>query len=658
MKSKGKNVDKVALVQLEQEVNTFRKNIESKEKIIKNMKDDIINAQKQSGTESPKTETTETPKTETTETKTEGTETKTEGTETKTEGAPPPPGPGTAPPPPGPGIRGPPGPPPGPGMRGPPGPPPGPGMRGPPGPPGMRGPPGSTGPTAPGSNKPPSVKVKQFNWGKLPTNKIKGTFFEGVKEDFGIKLDFTKLESKFEAKEKKKEEVGEKTGEEGGENTGGEKTGEEVEKKEKKEKIVLVSFLDGKMTQNINIYLNQFKKYKHDDLCKAAMNIDSSVFATEISVKNLSTYLPPEDALSEIQKFLEAEGNDMSKLNPADVFSYKLSLIPFIKERLSTFFYISSFDSRKNDLLPDINKIMKCTEYVRGSPKIKQLLEIVLHVGNFLNSGNKRLGDAFGFKLETFDKLLDTKSSDNQMTVLDVIVEMVRESKDPELVAFSRGETDIVDAGSKVSLPTIMGDYSKLIKDFEGLSTVMTTVEKTGDDDTFLDKLGVFIAENQAIIDQMKTDVTKMNTDFEGLVKFFGEEPSDTDPEKFFGMWRKFLLAIVESNTKIEKEKEKREKEKKRDEAKKKLKDMNKKPKKDEKKNQTDNTYDEMMSGNIFAQRRKQEEEKKEEEKKEEVKKEEEKKEEEKKEEEKKEEEKIEEEKKEEKKEEEKKEDL
>jgi len=32
MKSKGKNVDKVALVQLEQEVNTFRKNIESKEK--------------------------------------------------------------------------------------------------------------------------------------------------------------------------------------------------------------------------------------------------------------------------------------------------------------------------------------------------------------------------------------------------------------------------------------------------------------------------------------------------------------------------------------------------------------------------------------------------------------------------------------------------
>jgi len=287
--------------------------------------------------------------------------------------------------------------------------------------------------------------------------------------------------------------------------------------------------------------------------------------------------------------------------------SYKLGSIPNISQRMEAFIFISTFDTRKGDLIPDIINISRCTEFIHSNQKIKKLLEVILHVGNFLNSGNNRLKDAFGFKLETFDKLIDTKTTDNSMTMVEVIVDMLRESDQMELVNFPKSEIEIVETGARVSLPTIMAEFTKIIKEYETLGTIATTVEKVSDDDIFLEKLQSFLNENNGMIEQLKQDVAKMNVEFENLVKLFAEDPSQTDPENFFGKWKKFLSAISDSNKKIETEKEKREKDRKRDEAKRlnEEKKNKKKPKGGEDNNQTDDAYGEMKSGNVFAQRRK-----------------------------------------------------
>jgi len=205
--------------------------------------------------------------------------------------------------------------------------------------------------------------------------------------------------------------------------------------------------------------------------------------------------------------------------------------------------------------------------------------------------------DAFGFKLETFDKLLDTKTTDNQMTMLEVMVEMIRESEQSDLVMFTKGEIEIVDSGARVSLPTLMGEFTKLTKDYETLITIVTSVEKSSEDDVFTEKLQSFLNDNNAVIEQMKQDVAKMNVDFESLVKYFGDDPSQTDPEQFFGKWKKFLNSIVDSNSKIDKDREKREKDRKREETKKLKEQKNTKKPKGEENNQTDDAYGEMRSG-------------------------------------------------------------
>jgi len=61
------------------------------------------------------------------------------------------------------------------------------------------------------------------------------------------------------------------------------------------------------------------------------------------------------------------------------------------------------------------------------------LLEIILAFGNYMNSAKR--GPAYGFKLQSLDTLVDTKSSDRRICLLHFIVDTIR-SKMPEIMNF------------------------------------------------------------------------------------------------------------------------------------------------------------------------------------------------------------------------------
>lgn len=50
---------------------------------------------------------------------------------------------------------------------------------------------------------------------------------------------------------------------------------------------------------------------------------------------------------------------------------------------------------------------------IRDDESIKELLTYCLAIGNFLN-GTSNKGDAWGFKLESFERTTDTKSLDGK----------------------------------------------------------------------------------------------------------------------------------------------------------------------------------------------------------------------------------------------------
>ena len=52
---------------------------------------------------------------------------------------------------------------------------------------------------------------------------------------------------------------------------------------------------------------------------------------------------------------------------------------------------------------------------VRSSKALKQVIEYALAIGNYLNGGTNK-GGAWGFKIESLNKLIGTKTLDNKST--------------------------------------------------------------------------------------------------------------------------------------------------------------------------------------------------------------------------------------------------
>jgi len=192
-----------------------------------------------------------------------------------------------------------------------------------------------------------------------------------------------------------------------------------------------------------------------------------------------------------------------------------------------------------------------------------------LHVGNFLNAGNRRLGQAAGFDLETLSKLNDTKTTDNKSTILEVIVEMIKDQT-PELLKFDKSELELIDEGARVSLQTLEADLKNLRKNFDSTAQIAPTISPVTDD-KFPQRYKDFEEKAKVDLETMEKDFSDANAKYEAVVLAFGEDPKKMGPEEFFLVWKTFCGRIAEISDKIDVERDKAEKlrqrEKKKEEA-------------------------------------------------------------------------------------------
>lgn len=88
--------------------------------------------------------------------------------------------------------------------------------------------------------------------------------------------------------------------------------------------------------------------------------------------------------------------------------------------------------------MQQIHAVISGSASVKSSQKLRKILEIILAFGNYLNSSKR--GPAYGFKLQSLDTLLDTKSADKRICLLHYITSTIRQ-KFPELLNF---ETELL----------------------------------------------------------------------------------------------------------------------------------------------------------------------------------------------------------------------
>lgn len=151
------------------------------------------------------------------------------------------------------------------------------------------------------------------------------------------------------------------------------------------------------------------------------------------------------------------------------------------------------------DIKPDIVAGTAACEEVKQSKKFSKILELILLMGNFMNSSSKN-DPAYGFEISYLTKLTNTKDADNKQTLLHYLVDVV-EKKFPEALSFPDDMTH-VDKASRVNMDAIqksMRQMNAAVKNLE--SDLQNNKVPQCEDDKFCEVMRKFAADCRQQVD-------------------------------------------------------------------------------------------------------------------------------------------------------------
>ncbi|XP_071126206.1 inverted formin-2-like isoform X2 [Mytilus edulis] len=451
---------------------------------------------------------------------------------------PPPPGmPGIPPPPPPPplpgmpGIPPPPPPPPLPGMPGvPPPPPPPPGMPGmPPPPPPPPPPPGVDGkiravpaPLSFANTMPqprsiwtptPKHKMKTFNWTKVPAHTIashKNIWKEVLDMEDTIHIEYDTIEQLFS----KQQPV----------------TVKPAEQKKSKQKTEVL-LLDMKKSMNVNIFLKQFK-CSHSEIVDMIVEADINKIGQE-RLRGLQKILPESDDIATVKDY----DGDKSKLGNAEKFFLTLSGLAAFKLRIDGLVLKDDFKLSCDSLRPNIETYIRACEHPLDNESFKVFLRFVLHTGNFLNAGGYA-GNAVGFKINSLNKLMDTRANKPRVTLLHFMVaEATKENKDaldfademyPDLNCATRCSKDNL----TTELKQLKDSVHKLHKNLKGAP------------DDVKNQLKTFVQDAEEEIKQMEKGMKKISDLSKKLASHYCENEKSFKVEELVETLKTFCSKV------------------------------------------------------------------------------------------------------------------
>ncbi|XP_015284431.1 PREDICTED: formin-like protein 1 [Gekko japonicus] len=365
-------------------------------------------------------------------------------------------------------------------------------------------------------------RMPTFNWVALKPNQINGTVFNELNDEKVLQvLDMNDFEEQFKTR---------------AQGPGLEFSGLKVKTSQKAPSKV--TLIECNRAKNLAITLRK-GGLTIDRICKAIQTYDLQALNLDF-LELLMRFLPTEYELTLIRKY-EKEQRPLEELSDEDQFMIKFSKIPRLAERMNIMTFLGNFGDTVQLLLPQLNSIIAGSMSLRSSTKLRQILEIVLAFGNYLNSSKR--GAAYGFRLQSLDALLDMKSTDRKQTLLHYIVRVIQE-KYPDLVNFSN-ELHFLDKAGAVSLDSVLQDVRSLQRGME-----LTRKEFMRQDDSAV--LKDFLKANTEVMEKLQADSKTAQEAYEATVEYFGENPKTTPPTMFFPTFIRFVKAYKKADEDIQ----------------------------------------------------------------------------------------------------------
>nr|XP_048301425.1 disheveled-associated activator of morphogenesis 2 isoform X2 [Myodes glareolus] len=376
----------------------------------------------------------------------------------------------------------------------------------------------------------PSHPLKSFNWVKLNEERVSGTVWNEIDDMkvFRI-LDLEDFEKMFSAYQRHQKELG---------------STEDIYLASRKVKEL--SVIDGRRAQNCIILLSKLK-LSNEEIRQAILRMDEQEDLAKDMLEQLLKFIPEKSDID----LLEEHKHEIERMARADRFLYEMSRIDHYQQRLQALFFKKKFQERLAEAKPKVEAILLASRELTLSKSLKQMLEVVLAIGNFMNKGQR--GGACGFRVASLNKIADTKSSiDRNISLLHYLI-MILEKHFPDILNMP-AELRHLSEAAKVNLAELEKEVGNLRRGLQAVEVELEYQKCQARDpnDKFVPVMSDFITVSSFSFSELEDQLNEAREKFAKALTHFGEQESKMQPDEFFGIFDTFLQAFLEARQDLE----------------------------------------------------------------------------------------------------------
>ncbi|KAM8780022.1 disheveled-associated activator of morphogenesis 2 isoform 2-T3 [Rhynchonycteris naso] len=388
----------------------------------------------------------------------------------------------------------------------------------------------------------PSHPLKSFNWVKLNEERVPGTVWSEIDDMqvFRI-LDLEDFEKMFSAYQRHQKELG---------------STEDIYLASRKVKEL--SVIDGRRAQNCIILLSKLK-LSNEEIRQAILKMDEQEDLAKDMLEQLLKFIPEKSDVD----LLEEHKHEIERMARADRFLYEMSRIDHYQQRLQALFFKKKFQERLVEAKPKVEAILLASRELTRSRRLKQMLEVILAIGNFMNKGQR--GGAYGFRVASLNKIADTKSSiDRNISLLHYLI-MILEKHFPDILNMP-SELQHLPEAAKVNLAELEKEVGNLRKGLRAVEVELEYQQRQVREpsDKFVPVMSDFITVSSFSFSELEDQLTEARDKFSKALMHFGEQDSKMQPDEFFGIFDTFLQAFSEARQDLEAMRRRKEEEERR----------------------------------------------------------------------------------------------
>lgn len=369
----------------------------------------------------------------------------------------------------------------------------------------------------------PSAKMKQLQWDKLPQQQVGKTLWkdeEPEKEkEMLAKLQsdgvWMEMEEDFKAKQLM------------------------INLMARQRQAELKSVLDPQTKKRVEILIQRVKRMEPEEIARRIQQFDQEM-CSENFLSELKGVLPTPEQIGKLNVYRNAEPEELAGLHPSDRLMVKLIQIDRLGPRIEGMLYKCKFEEQWLLLDDGARKVGEAGDALLHAKHFKEVLNLILMIGNYMN-GTGIKGGAFGFRVSSINKLVDTKSVNNT-TLLHFLERTIHKH-------FSSME-EFVDELAKpaeayrVNTQDIRKDLAELR---DGLKRIRQELNDYHTDlahnDGFSNQMWTFVGKATSKLEYLVDDVNHAETTFTEVVKYYGEDEKNITSPEFFAVFKTFVTS-------------------------------------------------------------------------------------------------------------------